>query len=97
MSRHRGHALTAPSEQCLDSQTSLGCPSDAYANSDPSPVRAGKPTDAESGRHAASHTKLHTVVLKVIDHLCKYTIAICSHCRHAQPDLTTGHGGEVNP
>ena len=56
-----GHVLTALSEEYLDSQTSLGCPSDAYANSDPH-LYGLKPTDAESGRQAASHTKLHTVV-----------------------------------
>ena len=99
-----GHVLTALSEEYLDSQTSLGCPSDAYANSDPH-LYGLKPTDAESGRQAASHTKLHTVVTghwsvtghsrSLVTYANTQSPFVATH-RHAQPDLTTGHGGEID-
>lgn len=53
---------------------------DAYANSDPHRHRL-KPTDAESSRHAESHTQLHAEVLRAIGHSYRYTTAVCSHTR----------------
>ena len=64
----------ALSEQYLNSQTSLGCPSDAYANSDPH-LYGLKPTDAESGptrivTYNASHSgpQGHWSLMQIYNH-----------------------------